>query len=313
MLRIGILDQDDKYVKKFTTYLNHQGKGKWNIVGFTNKDKVCIYLQKKYLEIMIITEKKEMEMIKEKYPEVVFILLSEDLNSIENNRIEKNSDYYMIDRFQSAKEIGKTLYQIIKKLGYVQNDLKQIVAIYSPIGRCGKTTLALEIVRDKMYGKWLYVGMEDYNSFEEQSENMIEGDIFFYYIKERKKQKILDLFEDNKEIVSSPFSFIDTKTIGKEDILFFKKILKETFFCGAIFDISSAALEEVEILNIFDIVMVPYIEDEKSKIKMEQFKKMLQEEKLKERINKMEYINMDISSKNSYKIRKLLQDTDVVL
>lgn len=302
-VRIGIFDEEESYVDRLSGALNRQGKGCWNVAGFTNRTILEDYLKKRNLDVLAVTNKEVLYEMQDKYKEICFVWLSENGTS---GRIvgRKDSEIRMICRYQSAKAIGKAMREVLKRMTADTQGAKPMAAVYSPIGRCGKTSFALEIAKNECYGKWLYIGMEDYSSFREKEERSGKGDTFLYFVKERQKQKLLELIEEDG-IIASAFSFFDTKQIEKDDVEFIESVLKESTYEGAIFDIGSGVLSDFSIFSLFEVIVVPYLSAESAMIKKERFEQLLYLYGLEEVISKIHYINMESSREVLEKMEEL--------
>lgn len=290
VVKIGVLDEEEDYVERLAGALNRQGKGCWNVAGFTNREILEDYLKKRNLDVLAVTNQEELFRLQEKYKEICFIWLSENGGS---GRIADRAEIRMICRYQSAKAIGKAMREVFKRLGSEETVVKPLTAVYSPVGRCGKTSLAIEIAKNECYGRWLYIGMEDYSSFRETEDK--NGDSFFYFVKEREKKKALELIENGDGIIPSAFSMFDTKQLEKEDVKYIEEILQESSFEGAIFDIGNGVLSDFTIFSLFEVIVVPYLSSENALIKKEHFEQLLNLYGLDEVIPRIKYINMEHS------------------
>lgn len=304
MVRIGVLDEEEEYVSRLAGFLNRQGKGCWNVAGFTDRGILEDYLKKRNLDVLAVSNKEELLELQKRYKEICFIWLSESGNA---GRIadKKDSEIRMICKFQSAKAIGKAMYKVLKKLETDTSSVKPMAVVYSPIGRCGKTSFALEIAKNECYGKWLYIGMEDYSSFREKGEQEGKADDFLYYVKEREKEKLIELIEESDGIIPSAFSIFDTKQLDRKDLEFIEEVLQESSFEGAVFDIGSGVLQDFTIFSLFEVIVVPYLSAESAMIKRERFEQILYLYGLEEVISKLQYINMEKSQEVLEKMEEL--------
>lgn len=303
-VKIGVFDEEEGYVERLAGSLNRQGRGCWNVAGFTNRTILEDYLKKRNLDVLAVTNREELLELQRKYQEICFVWLSEN-GTAERIADKKDAELRVICRYQSAKAIGKAMREVLKKIGSGLSDAKPMAAVYSPIGRCGKTSFALEIAKNECYGKWLYIGMEDYSSFRETEERSGIGDTFLYYVKERKKKKAAELIEESNGIIASAFSIFDAKQIEKNDVEFIEEILRESSFEGAIFDVGSGILQDFSILTLFDVIVVPYLSAESSMIKKERFEQLLYLYGLEEVLSKIQYINMERSKEVLEKMEEL--------
>lgn len=285
-VKIGVLDHEREYVMNLIVYLQKYGKGKWDLYAFTNEEALNSYEEKKKLDLLVGTDKRVL--VREKDMERLWL---------SDNREDNHSDIeklYIVYRFQSAEEIAKAIEGIVKQKERELLMDKPVVAVYSPIGRCGKTTLALEVVKGQRYGKWLYIGMEDYSSFDQEwKTKQLQTDELIYYWKEKKIEKVLSLVEQGESLMITGTSFFDVKQLQEEDIQWFKKLLEQVDYRGVIYDIGSGVLGNIHTLQQFDYILVPYIGDEKALIKKRNFEELLGVHGFEKDWNKLFYLNMD--------------------
>lgn len=280
VIRIGIFDEEESYAGKMSAYLNRMGQGKWNAIAFTNKEVMERYVEKKNLHILVGTDMEVLKNLKRKQENTYIIWLREKEEKGMAFR-EHNADTMSVCRYTSAKTIGKIIGEAAGRILTDTENTKPMVAIYSPIGRCGKTSLALRIVQNENFGKWLYIGMEDYSFWESQTEdtglNSIQSDNFLYYVKERNQEKLHVLLNSEQTIIPSAFSPFDTKQINETDIKWLFSILHQMeMYSGVLFDIGTGVLQNLEWLKIFDYILVPFLPEEKAMQKRKNFEDLIE-------------------------------------
>lgn len=284
MVRIGVYDEEIEYIEILTAYLKQFGSGKWNMLGYTDFEVLAGNIEKNRLDILISTDYEILKSVKDYNKELALLYLA----PVENIPKE-NIQIDMIYRFQSAKEIGMAITKIILRQ---QRDLhmdKYFVAFYSPIGRCGKTRLAQNIIQDGKYGRWLYLNMEDYSSFETYTDT---GD-FLYFLKEKRETEILSAIEncDGKIVVGQ--GAFELRNISKDDMLWLKGILRKSSYNGFVFDMGTGIIKNFELFLLFDYVFVPYISGETEEMKKDNFNKVLQLYDIDEIWEKITYLDME--------------------
>lgn len=285
-IKIGILDSEKEYVTSLAAYLQQYGRGRWDLSAFTDEKALVSFFPKKNLDILVGTDKRALL----QHEKLVKLWLISDKQ--EFYRVEKN--LYTVYRFQSAKEIAKCIDGIVCQEQKSLQKSSQMVAIYSPVGRCGKTTLALEVVKSGVYGRWIYLGMEDYSSFSKMTDEKNHTiDEFLYYWKEHKRDKLLSQFEQSQHVLTTGTSFFDIKQIELKDWKWLKDILQESEYCGVIFDIGSGVLQSPRIFQEFDRIVVPYLEEERAQVKRKHFLQMFARQELEDCKEKLYFLNMD--------------------
>ena len=210
-VKIGVYDREREYAQQLAAYLQKWNKCGWQLAAFTEEDVVFTFIEKRSVDVLVGTDRNVLRAVRKRYEKMPLIWLAEDKGQNEQG-------LQAVYRYQSAEEIGRQIKKIVLQNQIIASDAKQMVAVYSPVGRCGKTTLALEIIRNGDYGKWLYFGMEDYSSFLRETEENVVADDIIYYIKERNQEKILALMEESGGIITSARSVFDAKEIDRTDM-----------------------------------------------------------------------------------------------
>lgn len=288
-VKIGVIDAEKEYVTKLISYLQKYSKGKWDLCAFTNIQALENHLDKRVLDILIGTDKSILEKRRRK-DDGICLWLTEQRCDYR----EETDKLYVVYRFQSAREIGRCIERIIQNERKNVDEDKLLVAIYSPVGRCGKTTMALDVVNSGRYGKWLYFGLEDYSSFEDISgEKQAIMDEALYYWKERKEDKLLQMMEQSGDVLVTGTSFLDGKQINVEDFRWIRLLLLKSRYKGIVFDIGSGIIQDFQLFGEFDRVIVPYITDEKAMMKKRNFERLFDAQEMEEDKNRLCFVDMD--------------------
>ncbi len=284
---IGILDIEKDYVMKLTAYLQGYGKGRWDLTAFTQTESVEEYKKRKTLDMLVCSDREQLMQLGDK--DCAKLWLSEE----EREGVEKREDIYVVYRFQSAREIGKCMEGVIRQEKKREGDSCPLIALYSPVGRCGKTSLAMKVVKEGTYGKWLYVGMEDYSSFSiKDSQHLLTDELLFYW-KEQREEKILELLEQMGDVVVTGTSYFDLKRITREDMRWFHRVVTNSAYRGVIVDMGIGMLESLQVLEAFSAVIVPYVVNEYADRKREHFENLLAVQGMVSCKEKLQYMNMD--------------------
>ena len=305
-LRIGVADEETGYVTKLCAYLNKYGEGLWVVSAFTDKKALKRYMSDRKPDILMVTDAKLVADLMESYSEVLYVWLSGEKG--QRWKEDAKQRIYTIYRYQSARAVGDTLRDIVEYKGLLTGTGKQNAVIYSPIGRCGKTTLATNYVRGDTNGKWLYVGMEDYGG-EMAGKNGAED--FMYYIKEKNEEHMTNIITSCGGIIPSSFSPFDTRLVDREDVLWFFNVFEKLVeYRGVLFDMGTGVLRDFEVLTAFEYVIVPYIKDNKSLEKKKQFEELMEAYELEELKGKLHYLDMSPGDGQAKLIEILRNRTD---
>ncbi len=286
-VKIGVVDKEKEYVLDLITYLQRYGNGKWELSAFTKEEILFSYLKDHTLDFLLVTDKNLWNSDIEETSLVKIWMTDEKQKG--KDGMEKE---YSIYRFQSASEIGKQMEEIIRREHKPVRSGNLFVAVYSPVGRCGKTTMALEVVKSGKYGKWLYFGMEDYSSFLESERQNLSDEILYYW-KEEKRDKFLKALEQIEDVIVTGTSFFDIKKIGMKDMNWLKETLEQSGYQGVVFDIGSGVLQDFQMFKVFQYIIVPYLEEERGRIKKENFETLFSLQGMKDFKERLVFVDMD--------------------
>lgn len=294
-IKVGIYDEEAEYVKRLSAYLNRKGNGKWLVFGYTSKELLGQDVMESRLDAVFGTNRQVLFHIRKQCEKLPLLWLTEE----EKVLSDLSCDVIPLFRYQSAAVLADVLENIVMQVVAEEKCKMPIVCFYSPVGRCGKTEFALQLAKRGQYGKWFYIGMEDYSFLwavkktSQETENDI-SDRFLYYIKERDEKQLVSLLRESKGMILSAFSLFDTKCMMEEDFQWLLQCLQKMEDCsGVVFDIGTGVLSEIFILKLFDYVVVPFIQEEKAMQKLEQFNDLISAYGLDQLKERFIYVNME--------------------
>lgn len=288
MIRIGVMDEEEGYVSKLTAYLNRVNKGTMQCCAFTKKEGILTGLKDHRWDVLAATDRAFVEEMLEEDDSVCGIWLTGQEHALVDG-------IYCIYRYQSGASIAEELNRILHREGLYRSGNCKVVAVYSPVGRCGKTMMLLDYVRNQPERQWLYIGMEDYGEVDKEP-----GDELLYYIKERRTEKVIEKIERSDGVMASPFSPFDSKTVNREDAVWLMEVLKQqTKYQGVWLDIGTGILQRIEVLTVFDKVIVPYLSEKTALKKKEHFIELVKAYGLEEWLEQVHFLDMQDANRLS--------------
>ncbi len=286
-INIGVIDFEEEYVSALSAYLQRYGKGKWNVFGFTGLESLKIHLLEHTMDLLIGTNRVELRAICEE-DAIAGLLLDDAFASVER----MYDSIYVTKRFQKAMEIGKMAEMIIQQRNQEKSQDMICVAIYSPIARCGKTGLALDIAKSNCYGRWMYIGLEDYGSFE-HADGDTKPDEAIYFWKERKTDAFLEVVAQLEGVLGTGTSLFDRKQLDEQDYRWLKEEALKEKYRGIIFDLGSGVVTSPDIFDVFDYILVPYVRGEYAMQKKHRFERMLKQHEMEGILRRCCFVCMD--------------------
>ncbi len=288
--KIGIYGCDFHYNVKLMEYFNGHEDIPLRASVFSTWESVREYTRQNDLDLLVL----DSESRKEKNG-VPVLYLSEQKNT--EDRIFK---------YQNAGQIAKHITHFLgqKSISIKENGVW--LAVYSPVGRCGKTTLSKSLCR--YFEHSLYVGLEDFPSDSPDEAAQKNGEMFLYYFASMN-EKILEQISHGREgrevmeydSLTATVCYLERR-LTDENFKWFKKILSEKrHYSAVIFDMGMAALTSLDTLQLFDRIIVPALQDEHSKKKLSYFCKLVKingDRELAEKIKYIAFSNKDFEESN---------------
>ena len=265
--KIGIYDSDFSYMVSFMEYVNSNESLPYKISGFSSENALNEYLSEHTLDALLLAEKCNADV-----SNIKVVKLTEDAGS--KDAIFK---YQCIDDILQKINIepteGKSI--IVKKA--------ELIGVYSPLGRCGKTNFAHALC--ELLGNSVYLGLEEYPALNKGGEcGEFDHDRFLYYIVNHNK-KAVEMYENNYKLTNMIIpvckNYGDNRNIDGNSIIWFFNELKNTFLLDAmIVDVGTGAMEDISLLKCFEKLYIPALKDERSQMKLKLFDKYAQAESI---------------------------------
>lgn len=222
-------------------------------------------------------------------------------------------------RYQSASQIWKQIFEPTKRVAgqkgkgsdKIRGERKkrnprqmakakgELIAVYSPIHRIGKTLFALELGRKLAQKKpVLYLSLEEYAGdafyFSDKPEQNL-ADLLYYFRQGRENFAVcmsMMAGQDGKLDYILPMPYVqDMQAVKREEwIELFAKVLEECIYEKVVLDLGDSIDGLLDILGQCATVYTPYIEEPAAKAKLNQYfenlRKMGREDILEKTVQK---------------------------
>ena len=254
------------------------------------------------LQINLCFSLQKLKQLEEKYP-IDIVLLDEEIPHEERQKIKGNIRFVLTSQRcgdLGAEEQELYQYQPAKKIieqialgcvketdvfrSYYGNKKKEIIGIYSPLHRIGKTEFALTLGRELGKTKEvLYINLEEYGCLTEMVGNA-KGTLadILYHVKQEVANLSISLSETVTQIgdmdILAPLPIsADVKEVPLEDWkILFARILQESMYDAVIVDFSESINGILELLCHCDTLYVPVINGSIASRKMEKYQENMQ-------------------------------------
>ena len=292
-----IYDEEKQYSNLLMDFFSNKKDIPFQTITFTEKSKLIQFLQTNQIEMLLISansldEDIEAADIKE------IILLSEGSLPLEY------STYPSIYKFKSAEDIVR---EVLERFIEIETDKESFVApkgkaniigVYSPVGRSGKTTFAIALAQILSEGhKTLFISLEEFAVFQNEMEVSSPGNLadLMYYFKQNpdtvsiKLQAIVQNI-NSLDYVSPIYYARDLReTTTEEWKELFDYLSMVTSYEYIVLDIGDMIGDLLSMLDYCDQIFMPTVDDKLSEMKINKIETVIlqsDKEKLLDKIIK---------------------------
>lgn len=302
---VALVGEPEEFVYSLMNYINRREEIPLFALIFSDKASLCAYMEKHKISLVVMCGDTEavtwLDGIKLPCLRIVGHK-NEKKQGTEHNadkgddNLEKEGSVKSVSMYAMAREQINAMLQMISKVEpMVQgSEHVEVVALYSPVGRCGQTALCGRICSQeyKKGNDILYLGFEEYGQGR-PGEGMEE---VLYLIKERMENitlRIKALREPDMEYdaILSANGYLDIRELDYGDMLWFvNKLKQEGGYNRIIVDVGRGSLGDLSLLKVMDSIIVPIPQEKESQAKYRQFLQYLDRIGLLEELNVKSYV-----------------------
>lgn len=273
---IALIDQNEEYAGRLADYLNSDKCFPYKVSGFNDRDKLKEYASKYELKLIVcgITECES-----EGIAPTVYL--------VDDEHDEGSDGIY---RYKSGDYIAKRIRTLIGTESASEtegvDDKCKLIAVYSPVGRCLKTSFSL--VLGQMISRKeraLYLNFETYSGFGDVMLRGSKGDLadLIFYINNRPEE-FREVFKEMTEnvggldYINPAYSFGDVLECDESKwIEFIKTIRDMNEYDYIILDLSDYMNGLFPILKMCNLIYTIKVNDGMAMAKISQYESLLKE------------------------------------
>lgn len=276
---MAVYDEDNGFAVKFADYVDEMPENQHDLYAFTEYEALSEFSENNHIYILLVSENNMHRVIENIKADNIVILW-------ESESLPDKKDYAVVKKYQPADSIYKEAVENSIRLSagvsfnIATSNHTKIYGVYSPVGRCGKTTFALTLCR--VLGKnarALYINFEDFSGWRDSTGHVQNGDLsdLIYYSLQSDRyiaEKICSIRQKmNHYDYIPPMAFSeDLRNINTEDINeMIKQICRSDLYDCIVLDISLMVKNIFTILNICDEIFMPMSGCEYSECKVKEF------------------------------------------
>ena len=261
IFQVGICDKDIDYAVNLMDGINERRDGKICCRAFSGVGAMRDYLAAADLDLVLASDTSECEKTEDGFTfcDVPVWKLSEEKEA-ERGWTDVDT-CFCIYKFGRLSDICETLDRELSASNKSPMRLGECIAVYSPIGRSGKTRLAKQLASCDEVRGGIYIGMEDFSDRERALRSKI---LYLLKIKSPELGGAIDrevLSEGAFHALYITGTYIDSRIVSSEDVALLRDSLLDTGrFSTIVFDIGGAAIDGPEVLSAFDRIYMPTID-----------------------------------------------------
>lgn len=299
-LTVAIYDYDGEYIEHFCKFMNGYNKDLYKFIGFTEEDSISSFFNEIEGDyIVIFTEECILRDFIDSLKNV--IILSEEAG------VDRILERDVIYRYQPADVLLGCILEycvdridVYHKNSYIRKNMGNVIGIYSPVSRCGKTDFSIKLAGYLNDKKVLLINLECFSNLDKRlgvENNYCIGDILYFILCNSNN---FEMKFDSIVRHSSGFDFIspvkNVEDLYSIDMEMWNKLLSHIKELGKydyiIVDIGSWSERMENVILSSDYIIVPYVLDDVQKEKVSKFEDYItrKEENMMEKIYK---VNMD--------------------
>lgn len=273
---MAVYDVDPLYAARFAEVINQKEKIPFEVMAFTSLERLKNYIRERGVELLLISSLVGRE-------EVEALGARKVISLADGETIQTDQEYPSIYKYQSSDSIIREVMACYceKEEAMLEPGTTRavIIGVYSPVGRCLKTSLALTMGQLlAQSGRTLYITLEEYTGLAALAHEEFRADLsdlMYYY-----SQGNYNLMRLNSVVHSlKGLDYIpparypeDLDHIGAKPAADMIKLIAESSgYETVIVDIGNYGRQVFPLLNICSVIYMPVKEDSVSLAKIEEF------------------------------------------
>lgn len=280
----AVCDPEAEYARNFMDYLNRKKNLPFEVQAFTGSESLLAFAKENRIELLLIAPEAMCREIRDLDVGKIIILT-------EGVQPPELSLYAGVYKYQSSAQVVREVmacYGEEKAVLTVQSPVlkktTEILGIYSPIGRCLKTSFAFTI--GQLIAKErpvLYLNLEEYSGFEELFGRSFSGTLsdLLYFVRQGEQNLTVRINSMVQTVGQLDFippvqSPLDIRGTPWQDwVSLIQEIVMHSSYEVLILDIGNGIDEVFQLLELCKRIYMPVRSDRISCCKLTQFENLL--------------------------------------
>lgn len=278
---MAVYDVEPRYADRFADFTNQKEKAPFTVVAFTSVEALREYAKTHTIEILLISNEVPKETVKE-------ILAAQVVVLAEGEVVPAEDEYPSVYKYQSTDSIIREVLahyceQPRAASRVLPGKKAKLIGVYSPIGRCLKTSLAWTMGQQLgKNGKVLFLSLEEYSGFSkllgEEPQTDLSDAFYFYQQKTCNFMRISSLIYTwgNLDYIP-PVRYPEDLGQMEENLVdLIGRMAVEGGYEIIVVDVGSLARNAIPVLEVCDVIYMPVKDDCVSAAKLEEFTEHLE-------------------------------------
>lgn len=280
----AVCDLEAAYAYNLMEAIDEKQGTSFEVQAFTNVESLISYARERHIELLLISSAAMSG-------ELLNLSIGKIMILSEGEKKKELSEYPCIYKYQASDQLIAEVmnYYAVEAVPAPVAMLKkkvEIIGIYSPVGRCRKTSLALTYgqIRAREQ-KVLYLNLEEYAGFEGFLGETYEADLtdLLYFARLGSGNLVYRLGSlichlGPLDYIPPAFCPEDLRNIPPEEWVSLVRDLAEySAYDVLLLDIGPAVNGITELLKLCSRIFMPVPEEEMAKAKLEQYEKVLKQ------------------------------------
>ncbi|MDO4634281.1 MAG: hypothetical protein Q4B01_10525 [Eubacteriales bacterium] len=314
---LAICDLEVRYAYNLMEYMAQRQRIPFELLVFAEVESLLVFAKDHAIDLLLISERMMCEEIRQLKSGKILILS-------EGGALEEYQDYPMIYKYQPSDRLVSEVMTYCAKetsqpIGAALNRNAQILGVYSPVRRCGKTCFALTLgqilARNRSV---IYLNMEAYAGFERLTGQEFASDLsdVMYFIRQKQGNLLYKLHSatlhlGRMDYLPPAFSAADLKEVKIQE---WNTLLTDLTRIGGydtvILDVGDTIEDVYALLENCTRIYSPMTGDLVARGKIEQYEKLLREMEYEELLERTQYLRLPFAepaSGGTYFLEQLVQ------
>ena len=277
---MAVCSREREYVQRFAEYVNRRPASLLAVHGFTDSGELSAYTKEHPVDLLLLSEEIVAELPKKKEYGTVILLSGEEYQT------GPQTEYPRIYKYQSCPQILRQAMDFYAEQAAVvpgvmlRTEGMKRIAVYSPVGRTGKTGFALALGKEiAKKRRTLYLNLEEYSGFEELMGRGFDHNLsdLLYYVRQDNQNLLYKMNSmiqtvNNLDYIPPVQMPADIRTTAWQDWeRLLQMIMLDSSYEVIVLDIGCGIDENFQLLDLCKKIYMPVLSDAVSQCKIAQF------------------------------------------